>query len=1086
MTTFKQLTHIALIGMLFAACASDEEQEPPTSTTEAPVVVNGGFETGTLGSWTTTTSLNSTGLLVVPPTSTTDLQLAAGGKNFTFARTSATPLVPPGMVAGAGVPLYPRFGTTSAVVNEYGSGNPPGDTNHQGANQNVNSLKQSFVTTNADLDPQDGKVHVRFVLAPELEAAGHVPSQQPYFFVVVRNLTAPRAGDLYTNFNFSNQPGIPWQSQGTGATALLFTDWQLFDIAPTDDKFVVGDTLEVEVYASGCQPGGHSGSVYLDGFGAQLDSLSIAKSVPTQANVNADIRYTFLVQNNAAVLIPNVTADEILPRDTTFVSVSAPGATCTTPPVGGTGTVSCTYATLAAGASRTFTIVVHNNTPPAPGAGTATAATASTLSDSSKTWVVNQWGGQTVYITGGVGAGQQATILTNTATQLTVVPNWATTPTATSTYVIINPPGTNVTPSTTVTSATTTTLTLAAAGWNVDQWKGWTASILSGPGAAQVATIVSNTATTLTVSPAWTVTPTAASQFLINMTGTSGLGTGQSSGNTGNNNDLQQNNANWVSNQWIGWTVTILSGTGAGQQRAITRNTFDTLTIAPNWTTRPNNTSVFAINLPVDKVTNGNYGVASPTISRLLGPSRSTVLTSGVTFADLSITKSDGVAAVVGNGSMTYTIVVKNNGPSAATGAVVKDTFPAALATHAWTCAGASCNATSGNTDINETVNLAAGATITYTVAATLNIATGTVTNLATVTAPGTVVDNNPGDNADGDTDDVGVLRTLTVNKDPSSTGTGEVVSTPISIDCAAGCTTQSGVFLTGSTVTLHAIPDPGTTFLGWTGACASFGTAPVCTLTMTGDLVAGVVFSTCGNGVLDPTEGCYDSNTANGDGCNAACKVETSFTCNATVPGLTGDPSCASGACDSVGNAAPGKCEVVGCGDGHLAAGEGCDDGNTTSGDGCNATCKVENTFACNATAPGAVGDTSCASGTCDAIGNGAPGKCEAAGCGDGHLAAAEGCDDGNVTNGDGCNAACKVETSFTCNATAPGLLGDSSCATGGCDAVGNPAPGKCEVAGCGDGKLAAGEGCDDGNTTNGDGCNATCKKETGQACNT
>ncbi|MCX5745867.1 MAG: DUF4215 domain-containing protein, partial [Proteobacteria bacterium] len=239
-----------------------------------------------------------------------------------------------------------------------------------------------------------------------------------------------------------------------------------------------------------------------------------------------------------------------------------------------------------------------------------------------------------------------------------------------------------------------------------------------------------------------------------------------------------------------------------------------------------------------------------------------------------------------------------------------------------------------------------------------------------------------------------------------------------------------------------------------------------------------------CGDGRLEAGEGCDDGGTASGDGCNATCKVENSFTCNATAPGAVGDPSCASGTCDAIGNSAPGKCEAAGCGDGHLAAGEGCDDGNTTNGDGCNATCKKETGQACNTTAPGSTGDASCATTICDLTGGGA-GTCEAAGCGDGRLEAGEGCDDGGTASGDGCDGTCKVENSFTCNATPPGATGNASCASGTCDTSGGGV-GVCEVPGCGDGSLAAGEGCDDGNTANGDGCNATCKKETGQACNT
>ena len=305
--------------MLLAGCSGGPAEENQKATTADPLFNNGGFEAGSFTSWTKSTALNATGLAVVPPTTVTNLQPSTGGSDFTFIVTNATPQsqIPTGLVAGTNVPLWPRFGTSSAAINQYGTTVPPGFTNHQGANQNVNSLKQSMATTSADIDPSDGKVHVRFVLAPELEAAGHTPPFQPYFFVVVRNLTAPRAADLYTNFNFANQSGIPWTVQGTGATALLFTDWQIFDVVPPDDKFQVGDTLEVEVFAAGCQPGGHSGTAYVDGFGASIPSLAISKTAPAAINVDSDITYTFTVQNNTSGIAPNVVADEVLPPYTT-------------------------------------------------------------------------------------------------------------------------------------------------------------------------------------------------------------------------------------------------------------------------------------------------------------------------------------------------------------------------------------------------------------------------------------------------------------------------------------------------------------------------------------------------------------------------------------------------------------------------------------------------------------------------------------------------------------------------------------------------------------------------------------------------
>src|SRR5581483_3061113 len=92
--------------------------------------------------------------------------------------------------------------------------------------------------------------------------------------------------------------------------------------------------------------------------------------------------------------------------------------------------------------------------------------------------------------------------------------------------------------------------------------------------------------------------------------------------------------------------------------------------------------------------------------------------------ADLSITKTDGVTSATPGGSVTYTITASNAGPSNATGATVADIFPAAL-TCTWTCVGAgggTCTA-SGSGNLNDTVNLPNGGSVTYTASCTISAA---------------------------------------------------------------------------------------------------------------------------------------------------------------------------------------------------------------------------------------------------------------------------------------------------------------------------------------------------------------------------
>jgi uncharacterized repeat protein (TIGR01451 family) len=125
--------------------------------------------------------------------------------------------------------------------------------------------------------------------------------------------------------------------------------------------------------------------------------------------------------------------------------------------------------------------------------------------------------------------------------------------------------------------------------------------------------------------------------------------------------------------------------------------------------------------------------------------------------ADLSVTMTDGLTVYPPGGTVTYTIVVTNNGPTQVTGANVTDTFPAEITSLIWTCAadsGATCTPGPGSGNINDLVNIPVGKKVTYTVVASVSAGVvGPMTNSVTVTAPGAVPDPIPGNNTATDTD---------------------------------------------------------------------------------------------------------------------------------------------------------------------------------------------------------------------------------------------------------------------------------------------------------------------------------------------
>ena len=165
---------------------------------------------------------------------------------------------------------------------------------------------------------------------------------------------------------------------------------------------------------------------------------------------------------------------------------------------------------------------------------------------------------------------------------------------------------------------------------------------------------------------------------------------------------------------------------------------------------------------------------------------------------------------------------------------------------------------------------------------------------------------------------------------------------------------------------------------------------------------VAEVARQACGNGQLDPGEGCDDGNTLSGDGCSSKCAVEGFW------------PPCGIGGCVNMPR----------CGNSFVTANETCDDGNTVSGDGCSADCQtIEPGWHCRL--PGAA---------CAPI------------CGDGILKGSETCDDGNTVDGDGCSLYCLTEPGGVCAMVDSGI--DSGC----------------QQPYCGDGIMSGAEECDRG----------------------
>lgn len=125
--------------------------------------------------------------------------------------------------------------------------------------------------------------------------------------------------------------------------------------------------------------------------------------------------------------------------------------------------------------------------------------------------------------------------------------------------------------------------------------------------------------------------------------------------------------------------------------------------------------------------------------------------------ADLKMTVGDGKTSAVAGQKTTYTIKVTNVGPSNIAGADVTDTFPSSLSEVTFSATqngGASGFTASGNGNIDDSVILPAGSSITYKAVGTISpFATGSISNTAAVSLPAGATDPNPANNSATDTD---------------------------------------------------------------------------------------------------------------------------------------------------------------------------------------------------------------------------------------------------------------------------------------------------------------------------------------------
>ena len=123
-----------------------------------------------------------------------------------------------------------------------------------------------------------------------------------------------------------------------------------------------------------------NGDAFVACIGREVADLTVALAdTPDPVNAGDDVAYVVVLGNNGPHAAPAPTVTFPIPSGTTFQSLTAPsGWTCTTPPVGAVGTVTCQQPSLTPTITATF--VIEARVAPGTAPGTVIPATVSVAS----------------------------------------------------------------------------------------------------------------------------------------------------------------------------------------------------------------------------------------------------------------------------------------------------------------------------------------------------------------------------------------------------------------------------------------------------------------------------------------------------------------------------------------------------------------------------------------------------------------------------------------------------------------------------------------------------------------------------------
>jgi uncharacterized repeat protein (TIGR01451 family) len=139
---------------------------------------------------------------------------------------------------------------------------------------------------------------------------------------------------------------------------------------PSNNVYVTGGTISTNLAVTShapqktCGTDGTCNGGFSDAWFAKVilsADLSMTNKAPTTVTSGANLTYNLAAKNNGPDTAQGITVTDVIPTGTTFVKVTPNTGNCTAPPVGGTGTVTCTVGTMGNGTTLKITLVVNVN-----------------------------------------------------------------------------------------------------------------------------------------------------------------------------------------------------------------------------------------------------------------------------------------------------------------------------------------------------------------------------------------------------------------------------------------------------------------------------------------------------------------------------------------------------------------------------------------------------------------------------------------------------------------------------------------------------------------------------------------------------